>query len=282
MENLPSNPFMLVGTDEQEGAGTRMESVEEIRAALQARRKPTEKEPAADTDTIDFRPVRRPSMAMLCLLDDGKNEGEWIRLRQDVTILGRSEGEIVIPHETEMSGRHLAITRQADKDRFRWILADLDSRNGSFARISKTVIRQGQEILIGGKRYRFDAAGAAAAAASKSASEPQQTRGWQSVNPTDLIPSLVEITRQGEGQRYFLKQEENWIGRDASLCTVVLANDMLVSPRHSRLYRDPKGVWILENAGSRNGTWMRFKKIPADSFVQFQVGEQRCLLRILL
>ena len=66
------NPFMLIGTGEQEDTGTRMESVEEIRAALQARRKPTEKEPVEDTDTLDFRPVRRPSMAMLCLLDDGR------------------------------------------------------------------------------------------------------------------------------------------------------------------------------------------------------------------
>jgi pSer/pThr/pTyr-binding forkhead associated (FHA) protein len=280
MEDIPSNPFMLVAADDQEEAGTRMESVEEIRAALQARRKPTEKEPVEDNDTLDFRPVRRPSMAMVCLLDDGKSEGEWIRLRRDVTVIGRSEGEILIPHETEMSGRHLAISRLSDKDRFRWFLNDLDSRNGSFARISKTILRHGQEMLLGGKRYKFNAANVAATVTPESGA--QATRAFQSVQATDLIPSLVEITPRGEGQRLFLKQQENWIGRDASLCSVVLANDMLVSPRHAKIFKDAKGIWYLENAGSRNGTWMRFKKLPVDTFSQFQVGEQRCLLKILV
>src|SRR5208283_55674 len=215
---------------------------------------PTEKESIADTDTLDFRPVRRPSMAMLCLLDDGRQEGEWIRLRRDVTVIGRSEGEILIPHETEMSGRHLAITRQADKDRFRWFLNDLDSRNGSFARISKSILRHAQEMLLGGKRYRFNAASAAVTQAPETAS--QGTRAFQSVQASDLIPSLVEITSHGEGQRLFLKQPENWIGRDPGQCSVVLANDMLVSPRHAKIFRDAKGVWYLENAGSRNGTWL--------------------------
>ena len=280
MDHLPENPFTLVGTGEQEETGTRMESVDEIRAALQSRRKPTEKEAVEDTDTLDFRPVRRPSMAMLCLLDDGRQEGEWIRLRRDVTVVGRSEGEIIIPHETEMSGRHLAITRQTDKDRMRWFLTDLDSRNGSFARISKAILRNGQDILLGGKRYRFNAANVAAIQTPDSGA--QGTRAFQSVQASDLIPSLVEITAHGEGQRLFLKQQENWIGRDSSQCSVVLASDMLVSPRHAKIFKDAKGIWYLENAGSRNGTWLRFQKLPVDTFSQFQIGEQRCLLKVLL
>jgi pSer/pThr/pTyr-binding forkhead associated (FHA) protein len=280
MEHLVENPFTLVSAGEQEDTGTRMESVDEIRAALQSRRKPTEKEAVEDTDTLDFRPVRRPSMAMLCLLDDGRQEGEWIRLRRDVTVIGRNESEIIIPHETEMSGRHLAITRQTDKDRLRWFLNDLDSRNGSFARVSKAILRNGQDILLGGKRYRFNAANVAASMASEAA--PQGTRAFQSVQASDLIPSLVAITSSGEGQRLLLKQQENWIGRDVSQCSVVLANDMLVSPRHAKIFRDAKGVWYLENAGSRNGTWLRFQKLPVETFSQFQVDEQRCLLKILL
>jgi pSer/pThr/pTyr-binding forkhead associated (FHA) protein len=279
MNTTQDSPFMLVGAGDQE-TGTKLESVEEIRAALHSRRKPTEKEAVGDPDTADFRPVRRPSMAMVCLLDDGKADGEWIRLRRDVTIIGRSEGDIIIPHESEMSGRHLAIARIVGKNQFRWYLTDLDSSNGSFARITKSVIRHGQEVLIGGKRYRFEAGGAAVAAAA-SAGAPQGTRGWQSVKAADLMPSLVELTPQGEAQRYFLKQQENWIGRDSSLCAIALADDVMVSPRHARLFRDDKGVWFIENAGSRNGTWLRFKKLPVDNFAHFQVGEQRCLLKVL-
>jgi pSer/pThr/pTyr-binding forkhead associated (FHA) protein len=281
MDTRSENPFMLVGTSEQEATGTRLESVEEIRAAIQAQRKPMEKESLSDPDTVDFRPIRRPSMAMVCLLDDGKGEGEWIRLRRDVTVMGRSEGEIVIPHESEMSGRHLAMTRQIESDRYRWFLEDLDSRNGSFARISKTIIRHGGEILVGSKRFRFDAAAGSVATPPPQTTEPG-TRAWKSVQANELIPSLLELSARGEGQRFFLKREENWIGRDANSCAVVLANDMMVSPRHARIFRDNKGIWYVENAGSRNGTWLRFKKLPVDNFAQFQVGEQRCLFKVLI
>lgn len=259
-------------------AGTRLESVEEIRDAVLARRKPTEKEPQADADTLDFRPVRRPPAAMLCILDDGRTEGEWVRLRQDVTVVGRTEGDILIPHDGSMSSRHVAISRQADKGRFRWMLTDLDSTNGLFVRITKTALRHGQEIMIGGSRYRFEAAGAAAQGADAGV---QETRAWQNVQPADLVSSLVELTGAGDGQRLFLKSDDNWIGRDVSQCAIALVNDMLVSPRHARIFRDEKRLWHLENAGSRNGTWLRMKRMSVDNFAQFQVGEQRFLLKVL-
>lgn len=282
MDNSRSNPFLLSNSGEQDGAGTRMESAEEIRAALQSRRESTTKETVEENDTLDFHPVRRPSMATLCLLDDGRREGEWVRLRRDETIIGRSEGDIIIAHDTEMSGRHLAITRETDKDhRGRWFLKDLGSRNGTFVRISKSILKQGHEILLGGKRYRFNAANAAAEIAAPTGGRVG-TRAFQSVQMDDLIPSLVEVTPQGDGPRLFLKQQEHWIGRDPSLSSVVLANDMLVSPRHAKIFRDGKGIWYLENAGSRNGTWLRVNRLPVETFSEFQVGEQRCLLRIIL
>jgi pSer/pThr/pTyr-binding forkhead associated (FHA) protein len=272
-EFLPVDPI-----DAAAIAGTRLESVEEIREAVQARRKPTEKEPQADTDTLDFRPVRRPPMAMLCILDDGRTEGEWIRLRQDVTIIGRTEGDIKIPHDGSLSSRHVAVARIADKGRYRWFLTDLDSTNGLFVRVTKTILRHRQEIMVGGGRYRFEAAGAAPAKADAAA---QETRAWQNVQPADLISSLVELTGQGDGQRHFLKTDDNWIGRDVSQCAIALVNDMMVSPRHAHIFKDDKRVWHIENAGSRNGTWVRLKRMPVDSFAQFQVGEQRFLLKIL-
>ena len=44
--------------------------------------------------------------------------------------------------------------------------------------------------------------------------EPQETRGWQSVAATDLVPSLVELAPHGEAKRIFLTKPDNWIGRD--------------------------------------------------------------------
>ena len=78
-----------------------------------------------------------------------------------------------------------------------------------------------------------------------------------------------------------LMKQDNWIGRDPSQCSVVLTDDLMVSPRHARLRRDTKGRWHLENAGSRNGTWIRINRIAIDGAGQFQLGEQRFVLRTL-
>ncbi len=137
--------------------------------------------------------------------------------------------------------------------------------------------------MIGGRRFRFDAAeqGADLADDEADANEPQSTRGWQSVAAADLVPSLVELKPQEEGKRIFLTKPDNWIGRDPAQASVVFANDPLVSPRHARLYRDAKGRWHCDNAHSLNGLWIRVDKTPLDGTAQFQLGEQRFLLKIL-
>ncbi len=111
--------------------------------------------------------------------------------------------------------------------------------------------------------------------------KPRETRGWQSVAPTDLLPSVVVLTLQGEGERFLLTRPENWIGRDAGTCAVVREHDALLSPRHARIYRDRKGRWHVENNKSLNGTWLRIDEMALDAACQFQLGEQRFLLRVL-
>ena len=162
---------------------TYLESDDEIRQALQARRaravaaqetakapqpgqpvplaKPVEPEPKVE------RPVQRPPMAMLCILDDGKTDGEWHRLRADRCVIGRVEGDIQIPHEALMSARHAEITRQRVKDGIRWVLTDLKSTNGSYVRVGKTVLRHNQEVILGSGRYRFESGAAAMARVRK-------------------------------------------------------------------------------------------------------------------
>ena len=100
-----------------------------------ALRTPTAREPAAD-DTIPFRPVVRPQMAVLVVLDDGRTEGQTIRLRTDSFTIGRTEGDLTIPHDGMISRKHVTIHRRADKGRLRWVLEDLGSQNGTFVRVS--------------------------------------------------------------------------------------------------------------------------------------------------
>src|SRR5262249_22919793 len=125
-------------------AVTMLESVEEIRAQVQRAR--TLKEsigavtprpvatvpPAPVDDTTPFRPSSRPSMAVLLVLDDGDDEGEAIRLRGPSHVIGRVEGDLVIPHDGNISGRHAEIQRRLEGGKYRWYLRDLRSTNGTY------------------------------------------------------------------------------------------------------------------------------------------------------
>ena len=265
------------------GGGTRLESAEEIREATRAVRTPTLKEEAPGAELLPYRPTHRPPLALLCVLDDGQPDGEWVRIRTAKFTIGRSEGDLVIPHDTLMSGRHAQLSRQVEKGRHRWYLADLQSTNGTYVRVGKAALKHGQELLLGSRRYRFEAAAGEAGEGGGAEEEgaPRQTKGWEVATGGGSTPALVELTKRGDGQRFLLSKPENWVGRDAAQCAVALTNDPTVSPRHARLYCDAKGRWFIENARSLNGTWVRLDKVPIDGTGQFQLGEQRFLQRVL-
>ncbi|MCA1686517.1 MAG: FHA domain-containing protein [Planctomycetia bacterium] len=273
---------------------TVLESVEEIRA--QARRASTAREPAptaappasqaAAPDAAEpFRPVERPSMALLTVIDDGEDTGEVIRIRGGSFVIGRVEGQLVVPHDGGISGRHAEIVRRPEGGQFRWYLRDLQSTNGTFVRVASVILHPDQEFVIGRRRFRFEPAGSAQAPAALPGPGPADaTRKWQAITPQDIAaltkPALVELTPQGEGPRFPLDEPEVWIGRASDLCRVVV-NDPTVDPRHARAYRDSKNRWVLENARSVNGLWVRVQELPLERGGQFQCGEQRFVIRIL-
>lgn len=275
--------------DSEGPQGTRLENVEELRrqfaprAATPAHEAPPAPPPPAAPGAVPYRPLHRPPMALLTVLFDGREEGEVIPLRSDRTVIGRGEGDLIIPHDGMISSRHAEIGRLFDKGRWRWFLSDLDSTNGTYVRVATALLKHEQEFLLGGHRYRFDAAPQAGQDDKDSGRQPKggATQGWQSSTPTEVIPSFVELKANGTGQRYFLDREELWIGSEEAPGTIVLADDPMVSARHARITRDSKGRWVLENANSVNGVWIRIHRIPIEGTGQFQLGEQRFILKPL-
>jgi pSer/pThr/pTyr-binding forkhead associated (FHA) protein len=277
--------------------GTYLESDEEVRQVLQSRRarlaaraKPGQ--PAAqdnaplaipvEEEVQAERPVLRPPIALLCILDDGKADGEWVRLRGDITVIGRNDGEVRIPHDGLISGQHAHLARQGGPDGHRWVLADLYSTNGTFVRVKTTVLRHDNEVIIGGGRYRFDAAGSAGPVDEPTSTQRQSTRPWGSGPVRALVPSFVEITPAGAVDRFSLTLPEYWIGRDARACAIARPDDVLASARHARLYRDAMGQWRLENNKSINGVWLRIAEpMPLGKACQFRLGEQRFLFQAM-
>src|SRR5260370_41437856 len=91
---------------------TVLESVEDIRAQIRgaAALKDPVDAPALtgepEQDAKPFRPTLRPPMALLCVLDDGEDTGEILRIRAGSFVIGRVEGNLTISHDGGISSRH--------------------------------------------------------------------------------------------------------------------------------------------------------------------------------
>jgi pSer/pThr/pTyr-binding forkhead associated (FHA) protein len=276
-----------------EPVATRLESDEEIQEALAHVRRRAVAKPAPqqqpsvppppvaepEPDVQPDAPVQRPPMAMLCILDDGKQDGEWVRIRAERTVIGRAAGAVQIPHDGLMSGQHAEIVRQRTDNGYRWVLLDLESTNGSFVRVHGTVLRHNNELLIGSGRYRFE--NSAPPPVEPDQGPAQSTKAWTESPVRSLHPSLVEVLPAGPGQRFTLSQQEYWMGRDPAACAIARPGDMLASPRHARLHRNSKNQWHIESNKAPNGVWFRIDEIPLGKACQIRLGEQKFLFRVV-
>ncbi len=273
--------------------GTVLESVEEIRAQIRALAEKPVDAPvtssaststgASEADTAAYRPSMRPSMALLHVLDDGDDTGEVIRVRANSFLIGRVEGNITIPHDGGMSGRHAEISRRLENGEQTWYLKDLQSTNGTFVRASTIILNHEQEFLIGSRRFRYEVPVVADPSAVSEAAA-NATRKWESLGGTGaasgLAPLLIDISAGRPGQRFPLSGQELWMGRDPAQCSIVV-DDVMVNRRHARIYRDEKNRFILANARSRNGLWARIQEVSLGRGGYFQCGEQRFFFKVL-
>jgi len=250
-----------------------------------AKRPPKESapEPAREDDSAQpFRPLFRPPVAVLEICDDGTESAEVIRVRSESITIGRSNADVLIPHDSQISSTHARITRRLVGGAYHWFLTDLDSTNGTFVRVSKVSLADGQLVLLGSHRYRFRAAQLPAAPAEPEPGVRNQTRGWQQLSATDvarLASALVRLNPDGTEQSYRLDRDELLIGKSEA-CQIVLADDPAVSKIHARIRRGADGRLVLENANSRNGVWLGIQEQRLQKTAHFQLGEQRFRLRV--
>jgi hypothetical protein len=234
------------------------------------------------TAPAPFRPTLRPPICVLTVFDDGKSEGEVIRIRGSRFVIGRSEGDLLIPHDEQISSRHIEISRQLVGGVQRWVVTDLQSTNGLFLRVSRTVLADKAEFLVGKGRFRFEQAGSQAADTVDhlvSTPIPAGTVGFGDQAPAGLHPALVELIAGGIGNRILMTQAEYWIGTDAS-CAICRVQDPFTEPKHVRLFRDPKGAWTAQNNKSLNGLWIKVPQMTAEDGCLLQIGEQRIRLKV--
>lgn len=278
----------MPGVNDQQS--TRLESAEEIRRwhrAQQQQPMTAELLTARDDDTKLFVPRQRPPLAMVCLLDDGKNAGEWIRIRSSSLTIGRdrSKADIAIEFDAGISSRHLEIAVfRANTGQWQWRVRDLNSTNGTFARVSSAILQDNQDILIGASRLRFTASRSQGKQGpSEDPLRAKTTQQWQAVREgtVDSPAAQIHCIDHEPPETFVLRGAENWIGRDAGKCSIVLGGDPFVSPVHAKVTVDENGRWRITNAGAKNGTWVRVDELLVQRRGEFQIGEQRLIVRVI-
>ncbi len=286
--------------DPVERSGTLIETDEEIRRAIDSVRKTAKPSSPIPPDlspppgpapggmpsarpAIPFRPTVRPPVALLTVFDDGKTEGEVIRIRDHRFVIGRTEGDLCIPLDGRISGRHVEITHQFVGGLHRWVVTDLQSMHGMYVRVSKSVLADKAEFLVGNGRYRFDAPQLDTDATVDHAQGEGgfgQTHGLDHGANPYRPPAITELIGSDIGNRVLLIKNEYWIGSDPT-CPICRPDDPFCEPRHVRLYRGgSKGGWHAEHHKTPNGLWLRMPQITVDSVAQFQIGEQRFQIKV--
>jgi pSer/pThr/pTyr-binding forkhead associated (FHA) protein len=204
--------------------------------------------PAHDNPLIGTQPYRpsfRRPMALIHVIDDGRDGGEVVRMRADRLLIGRAEGDIVVPHDIFMSPAHAEIERL---DEGGWMLRDLGSAMGTFVRITSARLMSGTVIQVGRTRLWFEETG--------------PNSGW-----------LVERASGNHVRRHECRAPVATIGRSEIGPTISLS-DPFVSPIHATVRRTPLG-WRIANLGW-NGLWVRIARpVRMAAASQFLCGEQR-------
>jgi len=228
-------------------------------------------------DAVPFRPRQRPSIPLLLVLDDSQRTAESIWIRKSPFRIGRVDGDLTIPVDSQLSGQHAELFVKQSGEHWVWHLKDLGSTNGTFARVTRVVLNPNQVLLIGSQRFRFEISSQSSAVADPQSERTLQWRGQNSDLTTSALPRLVSMDPTCRVE-ISLAKAEFWLGRDPKQSTVVL-DDPLVSPRHVWLHCDNKGQWHAEGCKSLNGLWAQIDEVALDRTAWFQCGEQRFLFR---
>jgi hypothetical protein len=217
-----------------------------------------------------YRPVNRPPVALLTILDDGSTTtGETVRIREPVCLIGRTEGSVVIPHDQSMSSRHAEIIREGAKPPYTWFLRDVGSTNGTFVRCDNAPLRADRLLMLGSRRFRLHmpGGGPAALAGLHTAAEAH------AANAAD-VPMLVETTVPTDPVCIRLVGSRVAVGRPG-FDNHVEIDDALLGSLHAVFTQAADGTWWVDAMPSRNGVWIQVHSVELTESCRFQCGEQR-------
>jgi pSer/pThr/pTyr-binding forkhead associated (FHA) protein len=229
-------------------------------------------------EEVLYRSPYRYAAPRITICDDGSLEdGEVVHVRSDRIVIGRSKGDILIPHDVAMSASHAEIARVDVGGKHAWVVRDLDSSNGTLVRCRAVTLRPGMTLLIGSKRYRFEVPTSSVSPSSSASSNPKTSLVDDLAGGrADSLPALIETTPTGDKtpSRHPFRSLQLAIGRPGFGNNIEL-DDLCVAKVHAIVTRDASGVWQVEAQPSLNGIWVKIDAVKLTDNCLFQCGEQR-------
>ena len=201
-----------------------------------------------------WAPTRRPPIALLHVVDDGRDTGETLRLRGDACVVGRVTGGVTIPHDPHLEEAHARLDRLPGGG---WLLTDLGSVDGTWVRVTTARLRPGTVIRIGSTTLLFRA-------------------------------DVVALAGPGGGTEVALPAAPFLLGRAGAIDSTALpegvglvaVDDPHASPLHAEVIARRGGLRIVNHG--LNGLWVRLAApVRLAATAQFQCGDQRFVLESL-
>jgi pSer/pThr/pTyr-binding forkhead associated (FHA) protein len=224
----------------------------------------------ADPFERAVRPVLRPVIPILTVLDDGTfADGENFRLRSDTFVIGRTDGDLVIPIDRTLSGSHAEIRRVENRGPADWMLVDLETSNGTFVRVTSASFFADTIVILGSRRFRLNQP-----FADLRAQSGQSTQALDmAVSPTDLWPTLTETGSSSTALKFPLQQQRVTVGRLGGGCDISI-DDPHLARHHATISRAANGAWQIRPEKTTNGVWVNVCSVKLTSHCYFRCGEQ--------
>jgi pSer/pThr/pTyr-binding forkhead associated (FHA) protein len=181
---------------------------------------------------------------------DGVSVRRTHALPEGRTVVGRSEGDIIVSEDAAMSTRHAAFDVQGR----RCVIADLGSTNGSFVALTRgEPLEAGSVLLAGSQRLLVRA--------------PRESEGGGRGELVQVLP----LGHSGRVQP--LDKDSTVIGKStrADFC---FPDDHYLSRRHAEVVHSSRGL-VVRDLGSTNRTYLIVKEErPLEDGDRIVLGEQ--------